>query len=71
LAKISVLVITIAARCSAMYSSTTLVYLLLVGYRGVGQFFPGVFLGLYSKRVSMLVVFAGMVIGVFILIPIV
>ncbi len=69
LAKISVLVITVAALCSAIYSSTTLVYLLLVGYGGVGQFFPGVVLGLYSKRVSMLGVFAGMVTGVFIFIP--
>ena len=68
LAKISVMVITIAALCSAIYSSTTLVYLLLVGYGGVGQFFPGVVLGLYSKRVSMLGVFAGMVTGVFIFI---
>jgi SSS family solute:Na+ symporter len=68
LAKISVLVITIAALRSAIYSSTTLVYLLLVGYGGVGQFFPGVVLGLYSKRVSMLGVFAGMVTGVFIFI---
>jgi SSS family solute:Na+ symporter len=69
LAKISVLVITVAALCSAIYSSTTLVYLLLVGYGGVGQFFPGVVLGLYSKCVSMLGVFAGMVTGVFIFIP--
>jgi solute:Na+ symporter, SSS family len=69
LAKIGVLVITIAALSSAIYSSTTLVYLLLVGYGGVGQFFPGVVLGLYSKRVSTLGVFAGMVTGVFIFIP--
>jgi SSS family solute:Na+ symporter len=69
LAKIAVLVFTIAALCSAIYSSTTLVYLLLVGYGGVGQFFPGVALGLYSRRVSMLGVFAGIVTGVFIFIP--
>ncbi len=71
LAKISVLVVTIAALCSAIYSSTTLVYLLLVGYGGVGQFFPGVVLGLYSKRVSTLGVLAGMVTGVLIFIPLV
>jgi SSS family solute:Na+ symporter len=69
LAKIAVLVFTIAALCSAIYSSATLVYLLLVGYGGVGQFFPGVALGLYSRRVSMLGVFAGIVTGVFIFIP--
>jgi len=69
LAKISVLVVTVAALCSAIYSSTTLVNLLLVGFGGVGQFFPGVVLGLYSKRVSTLGVFAGMVTGVGMAIP--
>ncbi len=69
LAKISVLVLTIAALCSAIYSSSTLVALLLVGYGGVAQFFPGVVLGLYSKRVSAPGVLAGMVTGVFIFIP--
>ncbi len=64
LAKTTVLVITAAALCSAIYSSPTLVSLLLVGYGGVGQFFPGVVLGLYSKRVTMPGVFAGVVTGV-------
>jgi len=66
LAKITVLVITVAALCSAIYSSPTLVSLLLVGYGGVGQFFPGVVLGLYSKRVTTTGVFAGVVTGVFV-----
>jgi len=66
LAKITVLVITVAALFSAIYSSMTLVGLLLVGYAGVAQFFPGVALGLYSKRVTMPGVFAGMVTGVLI-----
>jgi len=69
LAKISVLVITVAALSAAIYSSTTLVGLLLVGYGGVGQFFPGVVLGIYSKRVSMPGVFAGIVTGVLIFVP--
>jgi SSS family solute:Na+ symporter len=64
LAKTTVLIITVAALCSAIYSSPTLVALLLVGYGGVGQFFPGVVLGLYSKRVTMPGVFAGIIIGV-------
>jgi solute:Na+ symporter, SSS family len=64
LAKITVLVITAAALCSAIYSSATLVSLLLVGYAGVTQFFPGVVLGLYSKRATTAGVFAGMVTGV-------
>jgi SSS family solute:Na+ symporter len=64
LAKASVLVITVAALCSAIYSSSTLVALLLLGFGGVAQFFPGVVLGLYSKRVTMQGVFAGIVVGV-------
>ncbi len=64
LAKTMVLVIIIAALCSAIYSSTSLVSLLLVGYAGVAQFFPGVVLGLYSKRATTAGVFAGMVTGV-------
>ncbi len=35
----------------------------------MGQFFPGVILGLYAKRVSTLGIFAGMATGVFIFIP--
>jgi solute:Na+ symporter, SSS family len=46
------------------YSSPTLVALLLMGYGGVGQFIPGVVLGLYSRRVTMPGVFAGIVTGV-------
>jgi solute:Na+ symporter, SSS family len=66
LAKITVLVITSAALFSAIYSSTSLVGLLLVGYAGVAQFFPGMVLGLYSKRATMPGVFAGLVTGVLI-----
>ena len=64
LAKVTVLAITAVALWSAIYSSATLVSLLLVGYAGVTQFFPGVVLGLYSKRVTTAGVFAGMVTGV-------
>jgi SSS family solute:Na+ symporter len=66
LAKITVLGITCAALGSAIFDSTTLVGLLLMGYAGVAQFFPGVVLGLYSKRATMSGVFAGMVTGVLI-----
>lgn len=69
LAKITVLVITAAALSAAIFSSTTLVSLLLVGYGGVGQFFPGVVLGLYSRRVTMRGIFAGIVAGVCVFIP--
>jgi len=66
LAKVTVLVITVAALCSAIYSSSTLVALLLLGFGGVAQFLPGVVLGLYSTRVTMPAVFAGIVAGVFV-----
>ena len=64
LARIMVLIITAVALYSGIYSSTTLVSLLLLGYAGVTQFFPGVVLGLYSRRVTMLGVFAGVVTGI-------
>jgi SSS family solute:Na+ symporter len=69
LAKITVLVVTAAALCSSIYSVTTLVNLVLAGFAGVGQFFPGVVLGLYSRRVSTLGIFAGMLTGVGMAIP--
>jgi SSS family solute:Na+ symporter len=64
LARTMVLVITAVALYFAIYSSTTLVSLLLLGYAGVTQFFPGVVLGLYSRRVTMAGVLSGMVVGV-------
>jgi solute:Na+ symporter, SSS family len=67
-AKITVLVLTVIALCSSIYSSTTLVALLLAGYAGVTQFFPGVVLGLFTKRVTMRGVFAGMATGVLIVV---
>jgi SSS family solute:Na+ symporter len=48
----------------AIYSSTTLVGLLLLAYAGIAQFFPGVVFGLYWKRVTAVGVFAGIVTGV-------
>jgi SSS family solute:Na+ symporter len=48
----------------AIYSSATLVSLLLLGYAGVTQLFPGVVLGLFWKRATTAGVFAGMVFGV-------
>jgi solute:Na+ symporter, SSS family len=64
LAKIIVLIITVVAVASAIYSSTTLVSLLLLGYAGVTQFFPGVVLGLYSKRVTKTAVLSGLLTGI-------
>jgi SSS family solute:Na+ symporter len=64
LARVMVVVIGLISLCLAIYSSTTLVSLLLTGYAGISQFFPGVVLGLYWKRVTMTAVFAGMIAGV-------
>jgi SSS family solute:Na+ symporter len=63
LAKVMVLVVTAAALFSAIHSSPSLVSLLLMGYAGVAQFFPGVVLGLFTKRVTQSGVFAGLVTG--------
>jgi SSS family solute:Na+ symporter len=64
LARAMVIVLGVISLCLAIFSSTTLVSLLLTGYAGVTQFFPGVVLGLYWKRVTMSAVFAGMIAGV-------
>jgi solute:Na+ symporter, SSS family len=64
LAKIMVLVLTSGALYLAIHSSVSLVSLLMMGYAGVAQFFPGVVLGLFSKKVSGSGVFAGILCGV-------
>jgi SSS family solute:Na+ symporter len=64
LAKVMVVVITVIALYFAITSAASIVSLLLLGYAGVTQFFPGVVLGLYSKRVTAAGVFAGLVVGV-------
>jgi len=64
LARVMVVVLGLISLYLAIYRSTTLVSLLLTGYAGVSQFFPGVVLGLYWRRVTMGGVFAGMVAGV-------
>jgi SSS family solute:Na+ symporter len=64
LARIMVVVITVIALYFAITSAASIVALLLLGYAGVTQFFPGVLLGLYSRRVTAAGVFAGIVAGV-------
>jgi solute:Na+ symporter, SSS family len=64
LARVMVVVLSLVALYFAIYSSSTLVSLLLLGYAGVTQFFPGVVLGLFWKRVTMPAVFAGLAAGV-------
>jgi len=63
LAKTMVLILTSGALFFAIHSSMSLVSLLLVGYAGVAQFFPGVVLGLFSRRVTTAGVFVGLVTG--------
>jgi SSS family solute:Na+ symporter len=63
LAKIMVLILTSGALFFAIHSSMSLVSLLLVGYAGVAQLFPGVVLGLFSRRVTTDGVFVGLVTG--------
>jgi SSS family solute:Na+ symporter len=64
MARAMVVVLGLVSLCLAIFSSTTLVSLLLTGYAGVTQFFPGVVLGLYWKRATMPAIFAGMIAGV-------
>ena len=64
LARAMVVVLGLISLSLAIFSSATLVSLLLMGYAGVTQFFPGVVLGLYWPRVSARAVFAGMIAGV-------
>lgn len=64
LARAMVLVIAVIALYFAIYSSSTLVALLLMGYAGITQLFPGVVFGLFSRRVSSMTVLSGLVVGV-------
>ena len=59
-----VVVITAAALLLALYFPNALVNLLLIGYDGVSQFFPGVVLGLFWRKVSRTGVWAGLVAGI-------
>jgi SSS family solute:Na+ symporter len=63
LAKVMVLVLTSGAVLLAVYSSMSLVSLWLLGSAGVAQLFPGVVLGLFSRRVTTSGIFAGLVTG--------
>ena len=64
LARVMVGVVTAVALCCAIYLSQTLVNLLLLGYDGITQFFPGVFFGLFWKRVTGAGVWSGIVAGI-------
>jgi SSS family solute:Na+ symporter len=63
LSRAMVLVITAAALLFALVLPSALVNLLLIGYDGVSQFFPGVVLGLFWKRVTSVGVISGLLTG--------
>ena len=64
LSRLMVLVITTAALVLALFFPNELVNLLIFGYDGVCQFFPGVVLGLFWKGVSKWGVFSGLIVGI-------
>jgi solute:Na+ symporter, SSS family len=55
-----VVVLSVVSLYFATHSSATLVSLLLLGSAGVTQFFPGVVLGLFWRRVTTAVVFTAL-----------
>jgi SSS family solute:Na+ symporter len=62
-AKTMVLVLAAMSLYLALHSSATLVALLLLGYSGVSQFFPGVVLGLFWPRANEFGVLSGLIGG--------
>lgn len=64
LARVTVVVLALISLVAAIFTSSSLVSLLLIGYAGVTQFFPGVALGLYWSRVTGRAVLAGLLSGV-------
>ena len=64
LAKVASVVLMAVALLFALSGARTIVALLLLGYAGVTQFFPGVVLGLYWSRASRSGVFCGLVVGI-------
>jgi SSS family solute:Na+ symporter len=64
LSRFFVLVITTLALLLAVFFPNELVNLLILGYDGVCQFFPGVVLGLFWKKVRTVGVFSGLVAGI-------
>ncbi len=64
LARGTAVILGLVSLCLAIFTSTTLVSLRLIGYAGVTQFFPGVVLGLFWPRVRAQAVLTGVVAGV-------
>jgi len=64
LSRLMVLAITSLGLVFAIFFPNALVNLLLIGYNGVSQFFPGVVLGLFWKRVHRTGVICGLSAGI-------
>lgn len=64
LSRLMVLVIMAVSLIFALFFPNELVNLLILGYDGVSQFFPGVVFGLFWKRVTRTGVFYGIISGV-------
>jgi len=64
LSRFMVLVITTLALVMAIRFPNELVNLLIIGYDGVTQFFPGVVLGLFWKRATKGAVLSGIIVGI-------
>ena len=72
LAKLIVLLLTGGAVFLAVcFTSVSLVSLFLMGTAGVVQLFPGIVLGLFSRRVTAAGVFAGAVSGIAVAVPLI
>jgi len=63
--------LAVAALLLAMWSPNELVRLLILGYDGVAQLFPGIVLGVFARRVTVRPVFAGLVAGILVVIALV
>jgi SSS family solute:Na+ symporter len=61
--RVSMLVVAMLALGLALWSPKELVMLLLFGYDGVTQFFPGVVLAVATRRVTAAPVLAGLIAG--------
>jgi SSS family solute:Na+ symporter len=66
--RILVLVVALLAFGFWALAKTTLVGLLLIGYNGITQLFPGVVLGITTRRPPALAVAAGIIAGILVLI---
>ncbi len=71
LSRAMVVVVTSTALIFALFLPNALVNLLLIGYDGVSQFFPGVVLGLFWRRVSRRGVICGLLTGLVIVVALV